>query len=95
MENQNKVVAEIDPAIREKMELQNKRKHAVDKLKELRNLFRYLENCHSKNRQERKQFKRDFISDDDFAQAIVDKVVQFYEAGVKSSEESDNIRRGT
>ncbi len=64
-----------------KIEKRNKIKYAIERLSEMKRLFNYLEQAHGKTRFERKQFRRDLISTDKFAEMIIDNVIKFYEIG--------------
>lgn len=78
------------------IEIQNKKKYATDRLKELRNLWLYLMNVHGgSTRQGRRRFRREFIADEQFSFEQINAVIKFYEVGVKSqNNERPNISRG-
>lgn len=93
LEEPKKVFAPMTPEMKEKVELRNKHKFVIGKLKELQNIFKYLESL-CKSRHERKQFRRDFISNDNFAQSLIDGVVNYYDTGVKVEDEASSSHRG-
>lgn len=85
MSTESSVVnANIPTEEQAKIEYENKKKYALERLRELRNLWIYLENKNSSNRQQRKQFRRDFIANDNFGINVIDNVIEFYETGVNS-----------
>lgn len=85
-EEQPKVMAEMSEEQKAKLEQKNKHIFAMARLRELQNLFHYLENINCKNRQERKQFRRDLISNDNFAQGLLDNVVKYFDTGVRTED---------
>lgn len=94
MTEENKVNANVPDEAKQKIETQNKIRFAIKKLDEMKQLFQYLEKAYCKNRSDRKQFRRDFISNDKFAIALIDKVIQFYVVGGNQNlgwEEKKNV----
>jgi len=84
---EEKNVSNIPEIEKKKIEAQNKIKYALKRLDEMKQLFLYLEKTQCNNRSERKQFKRDFISNDKFAISLIDKVIAYYEVGGNQIEE--------
>jgi len=95
-EEQPKVMAEMSEEQKAKIEQRNKHIYAMGRLRELQNLFHYLENINCKNRQERKQFRRDLITQDNFAQGLLDSVIKHFDTGVRTedAEASNSPGRG-
>jgi hypothetical protein len=75
---EEKVTAQIPEEEQKLIDLNNKRKYAIDRIKEIKRLFKYLEDVHCGNRHQRKQFRRDFISLDNFSESLLDSVIEFY-----------------
>ena len=64
---------------KEKQDRIDKERYAVARLKELQNLWRYFESRMTKNRQTRKAFRRQFITDDNFALGLIQATIEFYD----------------
>ena len=75
MTEENKVNSNLPDEAKQKIETQNKIRFAIKKLDDMKQLFQYLEKVYCKNRSDRKQFRRDFISNDKFAIALIDKKI--------------------
>lgn len=75
--DEEKVKKNIEEANRLRVE---KEKFVVETIKEMRELFAYLEKKKGTNRFERKAFRRRFITEDNYALSILDELIEFYEA---------------
>ena len=76
----NPTVAEIPQKEKDKIERANKEKFVIDRMKELRELWHYLESIYgSKNRKSRKDFRRRFISEDMFGSVMMQDCINYYE----------------
>lgn len=61
-----------------RLEKENNARFAIARLRELKNLFQYLEDKRCKNRFERKQFRRDLYTNDKFPYELLDSIIEFY-----------------
>lgn len=68
----------------------DKEKFAIERLKEMKNLWNYLSDIYgNRSRWSRKQFRRRFIKEDNFCTDLIDDCIKFYGANLqKNSKES-------
>lgn len=72
--------SDIPQVEKDKIERANKEKFVLDRMKELRELWHYLESIYgNKNRKSRKDFRRRFISEDRFGSAMMQDCINYYE----------------
>lgn len=83
---ETKILSEDQKAIQDRLD---KERFAIKRLQELKNLWKYLAEIYgTKNRFSRKQFRRRFISEDNFCTDLIDDCIKFYGAHIKTTEPS-------
>ncbi len=65
----------------------DKEKYAIRRLKELKELWNYLEGIHgSRNRWAKKAFRRRFITEEDYCNNLIDDCIKFYGINIMKNE---------
>lgn len=72
------VQTEMTPEQLQEIEFQKRKKQAVMKLKDLKELYHYFES-RFKTRHDRKWFRKRFISEDSFLESLIQETIDYYE----------------
>lgn len=72
-----------------KIQRENAIRYSIARIRELRNLFHYLEEKNTTTRHSRKQFRRDFYNNSEFPDKILQDVIDFY--SLELGEKSENV----